>query len=90
MLLAVFLVIILFIVLFIVVDEYIDSIFHCSSEIILLNTKSIQSIIDYLIWTNKILFTTVKVSKCKLGLFEHTQSMSIPPAGLVYIGNTIY
>ena len=28
-----------------------------------------------------------KVSKCKLGPFEHAQSMSKQPAGLVYVGS---
>ena len=39
------------------------------------------------IWMDIILFTTVKVSKHKLGPFDHTQSMFKQPAGLVYIGN---
>ena len=34
-------------------------------------------------------FTTVKVSECKLELFEYTQNMSKWPAGSVYIGNII-
>ena len=32
---------------------------------------------------------TVRISKCKLGLSEHTQSMSKQPSGSVYIGNNI-
>ena len=35
------------------------------------------------------LLAIVKVSEHKLGLFEHAQSMSKQPAGLVYIGNII-
>ena len=36
-----------------------------------------------------ILFTIVKISKCKPGPFENTQSMSKWPTRSVYIGNTI-
>ena len=35
------------------------------------------------------LLISIKVSKCKLGAFEHAQSMSKRPTGLVYIVNTI-
>ena len=35
------------------------------------------------------LLTFVKVSECKLGPFEHTQSISKQPVELVYIGNII-
>ena len=33
------------------------------------------------------MFLLIMKSKCKLGPFEHAQSMSKRPAGLVYIGN---
>ena len=40
-------------------------------------------------WMNVILFTTVKVSECKLRPFEHAQSMSKWPAGLGFVGKII-
>ena len=40
-------------------------------------------------WMDEMLITIVKVSECKLGTFEHTQSMSKWPAGLAYIGSFI-
>ena len=40
-------------------------------------------------WMNIILFTTIKLSENKLRPFEHTQSMSKWPTGLVYVGNII-
>ena len=36
-----------------------------------------------------ILWTILKVSEYKLGLFEHAQNMSKQPARLAYIGNFI-
>ena len=38
---------------------------------------------------DEIFFNNYKVSKHKSGMFEHAQSMSKWPAGLVYIGNFI-
>ena len=35
------------------------------------------------------LLITIKVSECKLGLFDHTPIISKLPTGLVYIGNII-
>ena len=34
--------------------------------------------------------TTVKVTKCKLKIFEHTVSMSKWPEGIIQLGNTLY
>ena len=38
-------------------------------------------------WMDIILFTTIKVSKCKFGPFEHNQNISKLLKRLLYIGN---
>ena len=38
-------------------------------------------------WMDAIFLTNNKVTKCKLGPFEHTQSMSKQPIGSAYVGN---
>ena len=40
-------------------------------------------------WMDSIFLSNSKVSECKLGPFEHTQSISNWPIGLVCIGNFI-
>ena len=40
-------------------------------------------------WIDAMLLKTVKASELKLGPFEHTQSISKPPARSVYVGNII-
>ena len=40
-------------------------------------------------WIDITLSTTVKVSECKLGLFEHAQSIFKQPIRSLYIGNIV-
>ena len=40
-------------------------------------------------WMDVTLLTTIKVSECKLGPFDHTQSMPKWPKGLGYVGTII-